>query len=134
MSHFNELIEVVPQQSIRQDGLIAELVDLQIAALRLGMAEAGEALQKLIEGRAVASLDDFTPVATLPAERLIVEVLFDGGFVGFSWREGADATLGSDAFDENHGKVIGWRNLRPLQMPDEETIRMHANMLSRKFA
>ena len=134
MSHFSELIEVVPQQSIRQDGLIAELVDLQIAAFRLGMTEAGEALQKLIEGRAVASLEDFNPVVTLPVERLIVEVLYDSGYVGFSWREGADATLGSDAFDENHGKVIGWRHLRPLQKPDTETVRMHADMLSRMSA
>lgn len=76
-------------------------------------------------------ISDFNPVSNLPEEHLIVSVLYDSGYVGFSWREGSEDDLGHNAFDENHGKVTGWKMLLPGQKADSETIRMHAEMMSK---
>lgn len=73
----------------------------------------------------------FLPTSTLPSQHVIVEVKYDSGAVGYSWREGTDEGLDCHAFDTNLGKVIGWRSLPPGHSADQGTLDLHAEMLRR---
>lgn len=96
-----------------------------------GMNALRDALQTPPKEAENAGAIAFTSISTLPSQHVIVEVIYDTGRTGFSWREGADEDLGSDAFDKNHGEVIGWRFLQPGQTADQETLDLHAAMLLR---
>lgn len=128
-SHFQRFLDIVQQQPERQDALPAQMRDLQALAMRLGMYSAASALTALAQGREPDRYPGYTAVTTLPEQYVIVEVLYDSGFVGYSWREGGDPAMGSAAFDQNHGNVVGWKALRPGQVADQETIDFHCEMM-----
>lgn len=123
------IFEPIPQQEPSTLSVGEQMVQLHKMASTMGLTGVTDLLQGLIEGRNVVSVGDYTPVSRLPEEFVIVEVLYQRGQVSFSWREGADPTLGSAAFDDNHGEVIGWKALSPGQAVDEETLRLHAELM-----